>query len=266
MWLLTPLGYFSIFQSPSDVKEGSLTVGSRSRSDLETLRDRYLPTLSAIDESRGEDHDFIAVAPREAVIVAVVKLLLDLDYASVRQAVALHNGPWRAEVYGQVAELLQALPERATAAGSGEESPDMGGGSRYGGVLIDEHDRVLLRRPAGGEGAIAWTFAETTSEAGRRPETIALNAVYLQTGYRAQIMGTLPGPFADEEGETHFFLLKPVGMPGSFDRSRTAVVEWVPVRDAPRHIERTSDPARRMRDAAVLLAAISANNRNRRAG
>ena len=45
MWLLTPIGFFSIVQKPDDTTRNTLTVRARVRQDLESLRLRYLPGL-----------------------------------------------------------------------------------------------------------------------------------------------------------------------------------------------------------------------------
>ena len=38
MWLITPTGFFSIVQKPTDAQANTLTVRARVRQDLETLR------------------------------------------------------------------------------------------------------------------------------------------------------------------------------------------------------------------------------------
>lgn len=53
MWLITPIGFFSIVQKPGDKQNGTLTVRSRVRSDLEALKESYLPGLGQIQESHN---------------------------------------------------------------------------------------------------------------------------------------------------------------------------------------------------------------------
>jgi hypothetical protein len=67
MWLVTPIGFFSIVQKPGDKKNGTLTVRSRVRSDLAALKQHYLPGLGTIQESHDTDYRFRAVAPRAEV-------------------------------------------------------------------------------------------------------------------------------------------------------------------------------------------------------
>lgn len=52
MWIITPLGFFSIVQKPGDVPTGTLTIRARVRSDLEALKAAVLPGLGKITESK----------------------------------------------------------------------------------------------------------------------------------------------------------------------------------------------------------------------
>ena len=57
MWLFTPDGFYSIVQKPG---YDHLTVRSRVASDLDILREKFMPTLSATDEGTGTDYRFRA--------------------------------------------------------------------------------------------------------------------------------------------------------------------------------------------------------------
>jgi hypothetical protein len=50
VWLLTPFGFFSIVRKPDDVDVETLTIRARVKSDLEVLREHYLPSLGKIEE------------------------------------------------------------------------------------------------------------------------------------------------------------------------------------------------------------------------
>src|SRR5262249_11648333 len=50
MWLMTPLGFFSIVCKPDDKGRGTLTIRARVKSDLEALRREFLPALGPIVE------------------------------------------------------------------------------------------------------------------------------------------------------------------------------------------------------------------------
>jgi len=109
MWIITNIGFFSIVEKPEDAEGGTLTIRSRVRSDLENLRDRYLPGMGEILESERSDYRFRAVAPREAVSEAMAKLVAGIDYGNFKDAVAQRQGYGRAEVYGHVWGQLYRL-------------------------------------------------------------------------------------------------------------------------------------------------------------
>lgn len=101
-WFVTTIGFFSVVEKPEDADRGTLTIRSRVRSDLENLRDRYLPGMGEISESTGSDYRFRAIAPREAVSEAMAKLVAGIDYGNFKDAVAQRQGYGRAQVYGHV--------------------------------------------------------------------------------------------------------------------------------------------------------------------
>ena len=111
MWLLTPIGFFSIVQKPSDRQGDTLTIRARVEADLLALRDRYLPDLGPIQSSRTTDYRFRAVAPRRTVEQAMVRLVADLNYSNFKNEVAKQQGVDRAEVYHEVWDALYTLQE-----------------------------------------------------------------------------------------------------------------------------------------------------------
>lgn len=113
MWLLTPIGFFSIVQKPSDQAAGTLTVRARVKSDLEALRASYLPSLGVIQESLSNDYRFRAVAPQQDVSAALAQLVAQLDYSNFKNEVAKQQGSARAQLYHGVWDVLyqmQTLP------------------------------------------------------------------------------------------------------------------------------------------------------------
>lgn len=108
MWLITPVGFFSIVRKPGDLAAGTLTVRARARGDLEALAAR-LPGLGPITDRGGTDYPYRARAPREALAEACAAMLREIDYANFKDAVAARQGPGRAEVYGKVWGTLLAL-------------------------------------------------------------------------------------------------------------------------------------------------------------
>ena len=120
MWLLTPVGFFSIVEKPGDAATATLTVRARVRSDLDALRTMYLPELSPSKETRAADYRFRASAPREAVAAAMSKLAKAIDYSNFKDAVAKRQGKARAELYHGVWDVLctmQSSPNFETRVG-----------------------------------------------------------------------------------------------------------------------------------------------------
>lgn len=113
MWILTPLGFFSIVQKPADVATNTLTVRARVREDLEALREAILPEMGRIEDSHGTDYRYRAVAPRQAVASALASLATGLDYQNFKDAVAERQGHERAALYGEVwSTLRRAKPPK----------------------------------------------------------------------------------------------------------------------------------------------------------
>ena len=113
MWLMTPIGFFSIVEKPDDWDAGTLTVRARVEGDLTALKARYLPELGEIQAHLGTDYRYRAVAPREAVARALSQLTLDLDYSNFKDEVYRVQGYERARVYGEVWNSLYRLQRSA---------------------------------------------------------------------------------------------------------------------------------------------------------
>ena len=122
MWLMTPVGFFSIVCKAEDKKTGTLTIRSRVREDLLALQATVLPGMGAILENAGSDYRFRAVAPRKEVAAAMAEMVMQLDYDNFKNAVAKRQGKPRAHVYGEVWSVLYGLQ-----AGSGHEQFGKGG-------------------------------------------------------------------------------------------------------------------------------------------
>jgi hypothetical protein len=109
MWLITPTGFFSIVQKPTDAPANTLTVRARVRQDLETLREQYLPGMGEIAESRSNDYRFRAVAPRAEVAAAMAAIVNGIEYPNFKSQVAKVQGPKRAHLYHEVWDVLYRL-------------------------------------------------------------------------------------------------------------------------------------------------------------
>lgn len=113
MWLMTPVGFFSVVRKPTDIEGKTLTVRARVREDLEALKTKYLPELDEIQESEVNDYRYRAVATQEAVAQAMARLVNDLDYDNFKNAVAKRQGQGRADVYHDVWSVLYGLQRTA---------------------------------------------------------------------------------------------------------------------------------------------------------
>lgn len=126
----------------------------------------------------------------------------------------------------------------------------------YGGVLINDRGEVQLREPAGHFGGYVWTFPKGRPDPGETPEQTALREVLEETGQEARIISQIPGVFAGTTTSSVFFLMEPVGEPGSFS-DETHAVRWVEREAARRLVAMTTTPTGCDRDLKVLSAAFA---------
>ncbi len=122
MWLITPIGFFSVVQKAADVSRGTLTVRARVRSDLEALRAHCLPGLEEIEEATHSDYRFRAAAPRADVAAAMAALVAGIHYNNFKAEVARVQGPERAHWYQKVWEILYRLQTSVQAGGGVRQS------------------------------------------------------------------------------------------------------------------------------------------------
>lgn len=108
MWLITNFGFFSAVQKPGD---SQLTVRARSRQDLATLRDKYLPQLGEIIEGGGTDYQYRAQVSHEDFAEALKKIVMDITYSNFKNSVAKNQGNKRARIYHDLWEALWRISE-----------------------------------------------------------------------------------------------------------------------------------------------------------
>lgn len=259
MWLMTPFGFFSVVQKPDDKKAEFLTIRSRVRGDLERLRDTYLPSMSDIVANAGSDYRYRAKAPRSEVSSAMAKIVSDIAYTNFKDEVAQRQGKVRAGLYGKVWQVLYELPDQQVVgkpASALSVKPTGGLKVAYGGVLVDEQNRVLLREPKGHFDGYVWTFPKGRPDKGESPDAAALREVKEETGYSARIVSKLPGSFSGGTTVNEYFLMEPDGKPGKLD-DETASVVWATIDEAESLISKTTNLTGRKRDLAVLDAVRS---------
>lgn len=108
MWVFTPDGFYSAVLTP---KGDRMQIRARVASDLDTLRDKYLPELTETVESHDTDYRYRGYCSREDWATAVAQMALTIDYANFKDEVDRVQGPRRHAVYGRVwSALLELQP------------------------------------------------------------------------------------------------------------------------------------------------------------
>ena len=111
MWLITTFGYFSIVEKNADRQAGTLTIRCRVRRDLETLKQRYLPRLRAMDDSSGADYPYRATARRADVAQAFAQAIMDVTYSNIKAEIAGQQGIDRARICSEAWMKMRKLQE-----------------------------------------------------------------------------------------------------------------------------------------------------------
>lgn len=147
MWLITPIGFFSVVQKASDVAADTLTIRSRIHRDLQALQEHYLPGLGEITESKTDDYRYRAVAPRAQVAAAMASLVDEIDYPNFKDRVSKVQGKARAHLYHDVWSVLYRLQVEPA-----KYSPPMGFtvkplGPTFHPRRDDSGQRVLIKLP-----------------------------------------------------------------------------------------------------------------------
>jgi hypothetical protein len=96
--MVTPLGAFSIRCTPEDAVKATLTIESKTRSDLEALMAAVLPSACPIVEVITRPRGFMTRVGRGEVALALATLALDLDYDDFVEEFADQQGSDRTAV------------------------------------------------------------------------------------------------------------------------------------------------------------------------
>lgn len=102
MWIFTDVGFFSVVRKPEDEDKGTVTIRARVRSDLERLKEFYLPTLGDVLENGGTDYPFRARANQSDFADALRLIGENIDYGNFKSEVSARQGHHRAHVYSDV--------------------------------------------------------------------------------------------------------------------------------------------------------------------
>jgi len=128
-------------------------------------------------------------------------------------------------------------------------------GIAYGGVIINDQGKILLREAHQHYDGYTWTFPKGRQKPGETPEETGLREVFEETGIKAEIKEPLPGVYEGGTTETIFFLMSLIEDTGKFD-GETQSVRWVTPQEAKDLISMTTNPIGRKRDLKVLEEAL----------
>ncbi|MGU5711888.1 NUDIX hydrolase [Aeromonas caviae] len=264
MWLFTKFGFFSIVQKDND-QENILTIRSRTKGDLDRLRNHYLPSLSPSRDHEGTDYPWRANATAEALKEAMGAIVQEIDYTNFKNEVGLSTGHARAKRYSKVWSALYDMQEDfpEPQAEGVEGLPWSFSGLpknkavAYGGVVVDPHGYLLLREVKNHFDGYVWTFAKGRQDKGESPRETALREVWEEMGIDATILLPIAGDFTGGTTLNRFFLMVVDRGAVNLDHgnSETERLCWATPAEAERLIAQTSNSIGRMRDLAILQAA-----------
>jgi hypothetical protein len=107
MWLFTAIGFFSVVQKkPSDT---FLTVRARVASDLDNLRQDYMPSLSLTSKKGGTDYPYRATISHADFGVGLARIGEGIKYSNFKSEVARGMGRRRSDVYHKVWDVMSRL-------------------------------------------------------------------------------------------------------------------------------------------------------------
>ncbi len=108
MWMVTPLGAFSIRCTPADTRNGTLTIESKVRSDLEALIAAVLPSACPIVEVLSKNRGYMIRCGRGEVGLALATLAMDLNYDNFVEKFTEQQGSARTEISQPLWQTISA--------------------------------------------------------------------------------------------------------------------------------------------------------------
>jgi SPP1 gp7 family putative phage head morphogenesis protein len=137
------------------------------------------------------------------------------------------------------------------------------GPKSYGGVIMDEKGRVLLREPKGHFGGYSWTWPKGGAKPGQNPVQAALDEVAEETGHKGRIVGMLNGGFEGGTSTLNMFIMKSDGFDHTKMDAETKGLRWVTKEEAAKLIKTSKNKKGRDRDLAILEAAYADADTNK---
>ena len=106
MWIFTTFGFFSIVQKSGN---SFLTVRARVASDLDRLREKYMPDLSKTIKGQGSDYPFRATISHEDFAKGMEKIVKAIHYSNFKTEIEAKMGSKREAIYHEVWRILLEL-------------------------------------------------------------------------------------------------------------------------------------------------------------
>ena len=110
MWLFTTIGFFSVVQKPGD---SFLTVRARVASDLDRLREKYMPELSKTMNKQGTDYPYRGTISHEDFAKGMEKVVKAIHYGNFKAEVEAKMGSERERIYHEVWNTLLRLERQS---------------------------------------------------------------------------------------------------------------------------------------------------------
>lgn len=124
----------------------------------------------------------------------------------------------------------------------------------YGGVLVNENGKFLLREPSNHFDGYHWTFPKGgLDHPEEHPVDVALREVAEETGRKGRVIEPLPGNYrGGTGGNTNFYVMRSYGNHPELMDDETRSTRWATYQQAKQLISRSTNPAGRARDLAIL--------------
>lgn len=265
MWLITRFGLYSVREEPQQRGTGMLTIRGRVGTDLETLREHYLPAMGPIELEAVSEYRFRATAPAAQVAAALCKIVADIDYAAFVEAVAHQHGEQRALLYQESWKTMLGRLDPAGTVVAPAAKPSFRPVAKrrphnlpdYGGVVTDGKGRFLLRKPANDPDGFVWTFFTGRVNHGEVPRGAVQRIARKEMGVEAEARDLILGKSSDFTVWVVWYLMLLIKDHSDFDRDATETLAWCTPEEARTLIAQTRNSAGQQRDLDALAAAVA---------
>jgi hypothetical protein len=263
MLLVTAAGLIDISQLPNQRGTGMLTVRIRGDTELESLRNTYLPSLKQIEPDHALGFRYRATAPAVELATMFCRLLGEVTETQtdtiLRRRFGDHVGMAYRTLLGGLLDALDnvpaLLPQQPAPVRRPHASTPWHGLPYYGGIVFRADGHILLRRPPGNAGEVGWTFFFGKVNHGEVPKGAVRRLARSLLGVEARANELINGEFWWSNSRAVYYVMDLDECCAEFDERYTAELQWTSVPDARTLIEATADWFLRRHNLAVLEAA-----------